>query len=64
MPTEAQAGTNQFRCDACGRRFNTGEELKSHQVECLAAKAAGSGSRQTSQSDREAGEGREWVSTP
>jgi hypothetical protein len=64
MPTGASPETNQFRCEACGRKFNTAEELKSHEVECAAAKATGSGSRQTGQGNREEGEDREWVSTP
>jgi Zinc-finger double-stranded RNA-binding len=64
MPTPASPGTNQFRCPACGRKFNTDEELKTHETECAAAKATGSGSTQTNQGDREEGEDREWVSTP
>jgi hypothetical protein len=64
MPTEAKQDWNQFRCDACGRKFDTSEQLKTHRVECAAAKATGSGSRQTDQGKLEEGEDREWVSTP
>jgi hypothetical protein len=38
MPTPAGPGTNEFRCDACGRWFNTESELASHQFECVMAK--------------------------
>lgn len=33
-------GTNQFRCETCGRYFNTRAELSQHETECRAAKAA------------------------
>lgn len=36
----AGPGTNQFRCDSCGRYFNTQEELSQHERECRLAKAA------------------------
>jgi hypothetical protein len=64
MPTPASPQTNHFRCEACGRKFNSSEELKAHQAECAAAKATGSGSTKTGQGGREEGEDREWVSTP
>jgi hypothetical protein len=64
MPTPANPGTNQFRCEACGRHFNTEGELKAHEVECVAAKASGAGSAGTNQKPREEGDDREWVSTP
>jgi hypothetical protein len=64
MPTPASPQTNQYRCEACGRKFNTRNELKTHEVECKAAKATGSGSRELNQGKREEGEDREWVSTP
>jgi hypothetical protein len=40
VPSPAAPGTNQFRCNACGRYFNTSEELSSHEVECRPAKQA------------------------
>ena len=40
MPTPASPGTNQFRCNACGRYFNTEQELASHEPECRLAKQA------------------------
>ncbi len=36
----ASPGTNQFKCDGCGRFFNTEEELSTHAVECRAAKSS------------------------
>ncbi len=36
----AGPGTNQFRCESCGRYFNTREELSQHETECRTAKAA------------------------
>ncbi len=36
----AGPGTNQFRCETCGRWLNTRGELSQHEVECRAAKAA------------------------
>ncbi len=38
MPVNAGPETNQFRCNACGRWFNTQAELSAHEVECRAAK--------------------------
>lgn len=32
--------TNEFRCETCGRWFNTKAELDAHQPECALAKAA------------------------
>jgi len=40
MPTPANPGTNQFRCNACGRYFNAAEELSQHEIECRTAKLA------------------------
>lgn len=40
MPTPAGPETNQFRCNACGRWFNTREELSSHEVECRLARVS------------------------
>jgi hypothetical protein len=40
LPSPAGPGTNEFRCNACGRYFNTQEELASHEVECRTAKQA------------------------
>ncbi|MBV9082812.1 MAG: hypothetical protein JOZ62_09065 [Acidobacteriaceae bacterium] len=42
----AGPGTNQFRCESCGRYFNTEAELSEHQVECQAAKSATAGRNQ------------------
>ena len=39
----AGPGTNQFRCETCGRWFNTKAELEAHQPECALAKAAAGG---------------------
>ena len=64
MPTPASPETNQFRCDACGRHFNSAGELKAHQQTCVASKATGSGDQETDRSKREEGEDRDWVSTP
>ncbi len=36
----AGPGTNQFRCESCGRYLNTQEELSEHETECRLAKAA------------------------
>ena len=36
----AGSDTNQFRCETCGRYFNTREELSQHDTECRLAKAA------------------------
>jgi hypothetical protein len=36
----AGSNTNQFRCETCGRYFNTRQELSEHEVECRLAKAA------------------------
>ena len=41
--------TNQFRCNACGRYFNTQEELTGHERECRLAKQATPAGRNTLQ---------------
>jgi tRNA(Ile2) C34 agmatinyltransferase TiaS len=38
MPSPASPGTNNFRCNACGRYFNTQAELRGHEPDCRAAK--------------------------
>ena len=38
MPTPAGPNTNEFRCNACGRYFNTQAELSAHEVECRNSK--------------------------
>ncbi len=43
----AGPGTNQFRCETCGRYFNTREELSGHETECRLAKAATPAGRQS-----------------
>jgi hypothetical protein len=40
MPSPAPDWTNQFRCNACGRYFNTEEQLRTHEPECRLAKQA------------------------
>jgi hypothetical protein len=37
---EAGPSTNQVRCNACGRYFNSAGELSQHETECRVAKAA------------------------
>jgi hypothetical protein len=64
MPTPANPDTNRFRCEACGRHFNTEGELRSHEVECAAAQSSGAQRAGTNPPAREEGEDREWVSTP
>src|ERR671933_575749 len=39
--------TNNFRCSACGRFFNTQGELSAHEGECRLAKAATASGRQS-----------------
>jgi len=64
MPTPASPGSNQFRCDSCGRFFNTSDELRTHETECQAAKAAGSPGSHTGPGRQGGPDDREWVSTP
>lgn len=65
MPTPASPGTNKYRCNACGRHFNTESELKEHSVECMAAKQSGAGAtRAADATQRDEDEDRDWVSTP
>jgi hypothetical protein len=45
MPSPASPEKNNFRCDACGRRFNTLEQLRGHEADCAPA-------RQTTQAGR------------
>jgi len=41
--------TNQFRCNACGRYFNSKEELAGHEGECRLTKQATASGRDTLQ---------------
>lgn|SRR3954469_5879773 len=43
----ASPDTNQFRCSACGRFFNSQGELSAHEGECRLAKAATPSGRQS-----------------
>jgi len=43
----ADPETNQFRCNACGRFFNSNSELSAHETECRLAKAATASGRQS-----------------
>ena len=42
----ASPGTNRYRCETCGRFFNTASELSEHAIECSTAKAATRASHQ------------------
>ena len=42
----AAPDTNQFRCNACGRSFNSQGELTAHEGDCRLAKAATTSGRQ------------------
>jgi len=64
MPTPDNPDRNQFRCESCGRHFDSREELKEHALSCAAAKATGSGSTETDKGKLEEGPDRDWVSTP
>ena len=44
---DAGPDTNQFRCNACGRYFNTAGELAAHSPECRLAKAATAAGRES-----------------
>jgi len=63
MPTPQSPGTNEFRCEACGRHFNTQQEFTQHERECAAARSTGRPDKPDA-TPREEGEDREWVSTP
>jgi hypothetical protein len=52
MPTNAGPNTNQFRCNACGRYFNTQGELSSHELECRNTKmSTAEGARELREQD-------------
>jgi hypothetical protein len=64
MPTPAGADTNDFRCNACGRYFNTESELRNHETECRLAKMSSrTGARDLAQEDRQSLEKNDHVST-
>jgi hypothetical protein len=64
MPTPQSPGTNQFRCDACGRHFNTEDELNRHRRECAAAQQSGRSDRPIAETPLEETEDRDWRSVP
>jgi hypothetical protein len=47
MPSPAPEGTNQYRCNACGRYFNTEAEIRDHETQCRAAKMATEAGRES-----------------
>jgi hypothetical protein len=64
MPTPAGPGTNEFRCNACGRWFNTQAELSTHEVECRNAKMTTEAGRQDlEQEDRTSHQKNDYDST-
>jgi epoxyqueuosine reductase len=65
MPTPASPGTNQYRCDACGRYFNGENELQQHRAECAAARQTGNVHQEKHpEAGRDKDEDRDWTSTP
>jgi hypothetical protein len=62
MPSTASPDTNQFRCEACGRYFNSPEEFKRHATECDGAKM--SQPHREKAAEPQYGQDREWKSTP
>jgi hypothetical protein len=48
----AGPGTNEFRCSACGRFFNSQNELAAHQAQCQLAKAATASGRDSLSQDQ------------
>jgi len=64
MPSPQKPGTNQHRCESCGRHFNTSQELAEHQKDCLAAWQSGHPDKPTVDHPLEEGEDREWKSVP
>jgi len=40
VPTGPDPNAHNFRCNACGRFFDTEAELKQHEFECRAAKVS------------------------
>lgn len=65
MPVPAGPGTNEFRCDLCGRLFNAKSELDTHQVDCAAAYHSGGANKEQEQPKaKEHGADHTWVSKP
>ena len=64
MPAGHSPETNQYRCEACGRHFNTEPEIAEHQKTCVAALQSGQSGKSPIQHPREEGDDREWVSVP
>jgi hypothetical protein len=64
MPSPAGPETNNFRCNACGRYFNTQDELSEHETECRRAKmSTTSGASELSREGDEAHEKNDHEST-
>ena len=63
MPTPESPGTNRFRCDTCGRHFNTEQEFIAHRRECVPAFQTAAPENKP-KAGLEEGEDRDWVSTP
>jgi ribosome-binding protein aMBF1 (putative translation factor) len=65
MPTPAGPGTSQYRCEMCGRHFNTPGELEAHQKDCGEAYRSGRPDKEKKQPKAAPPDpDRDWVSTP
>jgi hypothetical protein len=65
MPVPASPGTSEFRCEMCGRFFNTQGEIDEHQADCEQAYRSGRPNKEQEQPKAgEKGPDGEWVSTP
>jgi hypothetical protein len=58
MPTPAGPGTNEYRCESCGRFFNGEGEYLDHRKQCDATEL------KHHEAGRDYDEDRDWVSTP
>lgn len=65
MPVPASPGTNQYRCELCGRYFNTQAELDEHQRDCAEAYRSGRPHKEEEQPKAKPHDpDRDWASTP
>lgn len=65
MPSPASPGTNQYRCEYCGRHFNEKSEIEEHQKTCAEAMRSGRVNKETEQPKAAPPKpDRDWRSTP
>src|SRR5437762_3807902 len=64
MSSSQQVPANQYRCETCGRWFDTLENLKQHEPECLGVEQSGRTGKPRATGEKDEGADRAWRPVP